>query len=139
MRHWAPLLWYGLIFATSCMVIFRDSFVAAVGGTLPSSARPGWATLWDHYWWLFVKGWHATEFAILFCLVRKSVGDLGWSLFLASFAAVLDEYHQTFVPGRGGVVSDVLIDIGGVCAAAAVLTWQSTTRLSDGDSLSLEA
>ena len=81
-------------------------------------------------WWFFVKGWHATEFAILFLLLRRSLGDLGWSLFLVTLAAVLDEFHQTFVPGRGGRLSDVLIDVGGALFAAIILVWRSAPRTS---------
>ncbi len=121
MRRWAPLIWYGLIFVSSCSVIHREAFVGAVASALPSSARSGWESLWIHAWWLFVKGWHATEFAILFGLVKRAFGDVGWSLFAVSLAAMLDEFHQTFVPGRGGAVSDVLIDVGGAVAAAALL------------------
>ncbi len=128
MRRWAPLLWYGTIFATSCTVIFRDPFVRAVGSTLPPLARSGWATLWDRDGLILVKGWHAAEFAVLFALIRRSIGDLGWSLFLVSLAATLDEFHPTLVPGRGGVVSDVLIDVGGACVAAALLTCRFTMR-----------
>ena len=35
----------------------------------------------------------------------------------ASLVAVLDEYHQSFVPGRSGNVVDVAIDMVGVTAA----------------------
>lgn len=35
---------------------------------------------------------------------------------LCALLAALDEFHQTFVPGRDGKLSDVLIDLsGGVC------------------------
>lgn len=125
MRRGAPILWYGLIFLTSCTVIHREAFVAGVGSALPTASRSGWADLWEEAWWLPVKGWHATEFALLFLLVRRAVRDVGWSLFLVALAAILDEFHQTFVPGRGGLVSDVLIDVGGALAAAVLLSLRS--------------
>ncbi len=37
-------------------------------------------------------------------------------LIVAAYAA-LDEYHQSFVPGRGAAVSDVLLDTAGGAAA----------------------
>ncbi len=35
-------------------------------------------------------------------------------------AAALDEYHQTFVPGRSGELRDVLVDLCGAAAALAL-------------------
>ena len=34
-------------------------------------------------------------------------------MFVCLFYAVTDEFHQSFVPGRGSLVSDVLVDFGG--------------------------
>lgn len=42
------------------------------------------------------------------------------ALFLCAMAAALDEYHQTFVPGRSGELRDVLVDLGGASAALAL-------------------
>lgn len=42
------------------------------------------------------------------------------AFFLCAAAAALDEYHQTFVPGRSGEIRDVLVDLGGVLAALAL-------------------
>lgn len=39
------------------------------------------------------------------------------ALLLCAAAAALDEYHQTFVPGRSGEVRDVLVDLCGGAAA----------------------
>ena len=114
-------------------MIARDPFVSAIGASLPVGTRPAWAGLWDGYWWVFVKGWHATEFAILLLLVFRAVREIGWSLFLVLLAATLDEFHQTFVPGRGGIVSDVLIDAGGAIVAAALVYRKH--RLKAGGSL----
>ncbi len=35
--------------------------------------------------------------------------------------AALDEFHQSFVPGRGPSVRDVLIDLGGVCLGMLIM------------------
>ncbi|WP_049895961.1 VanZ family protein [Oribacterium sp. NK2B42] len=69
------------------------------------------------------KAAHATEYTILgillFMTCRESFGmNLKASFknaFLAGTAyAATDEFHQLFVPGRAGMVSDVLIDSLGV-------------------------
>ena len=83
------------------------------------------SVFWEGWWWLFVKGYHAMESAILFLFVRlwlRSAGVARFALwaFVGSVAyAASDEFHQTFVPGRGGHVTDVLIDSGGVLFALA--------------------
>lgn len=67
------------------------------------------------------KGAHMTEFAILSVLLFLWLGlwemtllRRGMTAFLATaFYAASDEFHQLFVPGRSGRVSDVLIDSSG--------------------------
>lgn len=67
------------------------------------------------------KNAHALEYFILAVFVANSLflfGHKGWNalfciMFICLFFAVTDEYHQLFVPGRGSLVSDVLIDFGG--------------------------
>lgn len=45
-----------------------------------------------------------------------------WVTFMAgSLIAVLDEYHQSFVPGRSGNIVDVAIDMLGVSAAIMLI------------------
>lgn len=56
---------------------------------------------------------------LLFALWRLGASPrarAGLSLGLCALLAGLDEFHQTFVPGRDGKLPDVLIDLGGgVC------------------------
>ena len=53
----------------------------------------------------------------------------GYILFLALFAAVLDEYIQSFSPGRACRVTDVLLDFSGVfCAWLEYRIWQWCRR-----------
>lgn len=64
-----------------------------------------------------MKGYHALEYAILFSLLAWAFRPTGrgWAyiwLFCVSYAAS-DEFHQTFVPHRGGRWTDVVIDSGG--------------------------
>jgi VanZ like family len=132
MRRFTAALWMAVIFATSCTVINRPAFVAAVADVLPGEMTRG---VWTRFWYscgLFVvKGYHAAEFALLFFLVRAVL--IGFVPRRATWAAVAvcvafaasDEWHQTFVPGRGGTLTDVAIDTAGVAAAAL---WTSRRR-----------
>jgi len=78
---------------------------------------------WRQWYWVFVKGWHVLEFATLTFLAAFSFERLGWanqkrvlawSAGVGILFACSDEIHQIFVPKRGGRMSDVLIDCGGV-------------------------
>lgn len=80
---------------------------------------------------------HFCEFALLGLLLCHSFSALGVSnrtatgyiLFLALFAAVLDEYIQSFSPGRGSMVKDVLLDFSGVfCAWLEYRIWEWSAR-----------
>lgn len=80
---------------------------------------------------------HFCEFALLGLLLCHSFSALGVSnrtatgyiLFLALFAAVLDEYIQSFSPGRGSRVRDVLLDFSGVfCAWLEYRIWEWSAR-----------
>lgn len=68
------------------------------------------------------KAAHMTEYAIFACLVYLAftVDGVSWQLvrFISFFAtaafACSDEFHQLYVPGRNGCVTDVLIDCVGI-------------------------
>jgi len=77
-----------------------------------------------HY--LFRKGMHMAEFSILALLlwlaIRRSHitedhrwrwSQAGLSLAIVLLYAASDEFHQTFVSGRTGQVSDVMVDTTG--------------------------
>lgn len=67
---------------------------------------------------------HFCEYALLgfwFMLTlrvytRRIVSFIAWPLLGGLLTAVCDEFYQTFIPGRSGQVSDVVIDFGGVTA-----------------------
>jgi VanZ family protein len=54
------------------------------------------------------------------------------SAFLLTLAfAISDEWHQTFVPGRGGAVMNVLVDsLGAMIAALGALKASPATFIS---------
>jgi VanZ family protein len=68
---------------------------------------------------LLRKAAHVTEYAVLALLWRRGVGGAWIALVFALLTASLDEFRQSFTPGRGGSLEDVLLD--GTAAAAALL------------------
>ena len=72
---------------------------------------------------------HFTEYLILSVLLYRALrGGRRWSLQAAATAvvvaglyAVLDEFHQLFVPGRTAAASDCLIDVSGAAAGQGLL------------------
>ncbi len=84
------------------------------------------------------KAAHFTEYAILALLAARAFrtsprAALAKRWFLASFAlvvayALLDEYHQSFVPSRTGSIYDSLIDISGGLTALLLLRWRHNAQ-----------
>jgi len=59
---------------------------------------------------------HLIEYAILGWLIQRARGDrCAWwqSWLIAVIYAATDEFHQSFVPGRGPSALDVMIDAAG--------------------------
>lgn len=125
----AVAFWILLIFVTSCFFVPFSVFVRFVQGFSENAAfRQGFERFWRHNAIFFVKGWHATEYAILLRLIAAGLGrrkpgkdSANWkaAFVLTALFAASDEWHQTFVPGRDGNVRDVLID----CAGALTMTF----------------
>ncbi|HEX5889445.1 MAG TPA: VanZ family protein [Pyrinomonadaceae bacterium] len=85
------------------------------------------------------KAAHFTEYAILAYLAARAFRTsprpaLANRWFIAALAlvvayALLDEYHQTFVPSRTGSVYDSFIDIaGGLTALLIIRHWHNRAR-----------
>ncbi|MEW5884060.1 MAG: VanZ family protein [Armatimonadota bacterium] len=127
---WMLGIWAIVVVLTSSTVVTSKQFVRlAAQGPLQVSERE-FDSFWRKWWWLFVKGYHVLEFFLFTLLlglflhlqrgltVRRS---LVWAAIGGIAFAASDEWHQTFVPGRGGLVGDVLIDLVGVALAVGVL------------------
>ena len=79
---------------------------------------------------------HAMEYAVLGLLTAGIFADgrkswkwrmvLPW-LIAAGYAAT-DEFHQLFVPGRSGQISDVLLDSAGALAGVWIMTGLAKIR-----------
>ena len=82
---------------------------------------------------------HFLEYAILAALITGALFDedkkLGrlfiQAVLIAALYAASDEYHQTFVPGRAGKISDVMIDSAGALCGAAIVTAILRRRLKE--------
>lgn len=96
----------------------------------------GGAAVWME-WVTFIlrKGAHMGAYFLLTALLLFGLGRIlerpalrgGCALALCAGLAGLDEFHQTFVPGRSGQLRDVLIDLGG--GLACVLLWLAARRI----------
>lgn len=140
LHAWLPaVVWASVIFATSCTVIGSKQFVHGVVTASGSHmTQQGFQSFWARWWWLFVKGYHALEFFILAALTERAIRKTqpfsrGFVVAISAFAcfayAASDEFHQTFVAGRGGKFSDVMIDsIGIVLAVVASLLFSQRER-----------
>lgn len=134
----APILWTIFIFVTSSGVVTVRQLSTAVSNTSGpvQLSQSSFETFWRAVWWIFVKGWHATEFAILAWLVWKAFGRsaerLKSAALIAGAYALFDELHQVYIAGRGGRMSDVLIDwIGiGLFAVLVGTTWPKQRRIA---------
>jgi hypothetical protein len=122
-RAWPAILWAVIITVTSSTVIKSRAFTHAVATHTPIHiTETGFARFWNQWWWIFVKGYHMLEFALLALLIERAVPRrYDWVLILTLIAAGLDEYHQTFIPERGGRVTDVIIDMAGATLAILII------------------
>ncbi len=127
-RFWPLLLVALFIFVSSSTVISSRQWVKMVASGWPGGmTEEGFALFWRQWWWLFVKGWHATEFGLLFLICRHCLRPKPdwWSVILAGLLAAGDEIHQLWVPQRGGLLSDWCIDALGI-----LLVWRVAARAS---------
>ena len=85
------------------------------------------------------KAGHFSEYAILGFLAARAISTsrhylfrARWfvaSLVLVSLYALLDEYHQSFVPSRTASIYDSMIDVaGGLTALLVVALWKRKRR-----------
>jgi VanZ family protein len=76
---------------------------------------------------LLLRGWRATLGRVHAMLLRAAL--LSW-LGTASVAA-LDEWHQSYIPSRGGSVWDVVLDtVAGVAFLVVAFLWLRSSERS---------
>lgn len=140
-QWWLAFLWAAIIwsFSTGAFTTENTSrfILPFLRWLLPHASH---ATLEALHHFIRKSG-HFTEYFILSLLVLRGIragkkeSHLGWALtavgVVAGYAA-LDEFHQSFVPGRTPAIADVLLDTaGGVAAqliAALVMLWSDVRR-----------
>jgi len=68
--------------------------------------------------------------AILFLRTRKERGSSGrsalYALLFVFLYASSDEFHQSFIPGRGPAFTDVLIDTAGGLTGIILFEWKQS-------------
>lgn len=94
-----PIAWMGVIFFLSSL--------QSTGVGLP-----------------FSKIAHLIEYAVLYALLFRAKKNHLFSGAVSILYAISDEYHQTFVPTRHGLLTDVLIDSLGVLLMYIYLKWK---------------
>ncbi len=85
--------------------------------------------VWDY---ILRKMAHMTEFAVLCLLLWRALAQhIGHDRAALSLAAALaltyaasDEFHQTFVSGRAGKVTDVGYDLAGILIVLAFVLYR---------------
>jgi VanZ family protein len=151
-QSWGRRLWrYGPLVAWACFVLFASSSSFSASNTsriirplllwlFPDITEASLASA--HF--LVRKAAHFSEYAVLALLAARAFRTsqrerLRRRWWLAAFAlvacvALLDEYHQSFLPARTGTVYDSLLDMaGGAAALACAALWLSLRRRRAGD------
>jgi len=138
--RYGPLVaWVGLIFFASTGNLSGENTSLVIRPLLlwlfPDITEP--ELLRAHL--LIRKVAHFTEYAVLALLAARAFLTSSrprlqrrWAaaaLLLVVACALLDEYHQSFVPTRGSSIYDSMIDAtGGALALAFVSLWRSRRR-----------
>ena len=129
-RWWPALLWALVISGFSTGVFTSDNtsriIIPILRWFFPHASQQ---TLFFLHYFIRKTG-HVTEYFILSLLILRGIRaekkgtHLGWALAAIAIVgcyAALDEFHQSFVPGRTAAVSDVLLDTAGGIAAQLVV------------------
>ena len=128
LRYWGPVFVVGIVISVASTTPFGATHTSRIiipllRWLLPH-ARQRTLEFIHH---LIRKGAHVIEFSIFSLLVLRAfrAGRGGWrwtwaysTMLVVVCFALLDEFHQYFVPGRGASVLDSLLD---TCAGAAAL------------------
>ena len=94
---------------------------------------PNFETLRGILEFLSRKACHVGEYAVLMIFTRRALegspdeplpGKLILPFLLVLLYSISDEWHQTFVFGRDGTVSDVLIDSAGSLLGYFFCSWR---------------
>lgn len=147
LKRWWPVLLWGVVISTFSTGAFTSDntgriIIPVLRWLLPHASA---ATLF-HLHYIIRKCAHFTEYFILSLLILRAIragrhnARLAWALAAIVIVfgyAALDEFHQSFVPGRTAAFTDVLIDTsGGIAAqliAALLLLWGHVRHKQNGE------
>lgn len=131
LTHWLPLfVWMGMIFILSSQP--KNESAQLSGWVLSLLRGLGLSmetiTAWNLGFYVR-KLAHFTEYLILFLFARRVALyyalPMGYTWLFCVLYSASDEWHQSFVPGRVAVYTDVLIDSAGALAGLGLaLTLQ---------------
>lgn len=143
---WPVVVWMGVIFSASAdSASFNRS--SRIIGPVVRWLFPHWTEDQVYLAVLVVRKMaHFLEYAVLACLVWWALWRsrqpqvrtwhwslAGWVLAVVTAYALLDEFHQTFVPGRQGSLVDVGVDVlGGVAGLGLCRLWMWATSRRAG-------
>ena len=86
----------------SVIFYFSSQQTTGVGGTNQTTR------------FLILKSFHLIEYAFLAWLLSFAIFKKKWVVLIAYLYAILDEIHQSFIPGRTSRFQDTLIDLVGI-------------------------
>ncbi|MGB0036914.1 MAG: VanZ family protein [Candidatus Acidiferrales bacterium] len=130
LKLWLPAILWAVVISGFSTGLFTSEHTSLIilpflRWLLPHATEATLATI--H---MFIrKSGHFFEYFILSLLILRGIragrrdARLGWAVVaiaLVAGYASLDEFHQSFVPGRTAAVADVLLDTAGGIAAQAV-------------------
>lgn len=124
------LLWMGVIFynssndgkVSSCKSYAIVNIIKSKCDYIKQSFNMNFNINDDRLNFIIRKNGHVLEYLVLGIIVslvlnlfipKNNFSLYITILFICLLYAVLDEFHQMFVPGRSSLVSDILIDFGG--------------------------
>jgi VanZ family protein len=131
LQRWWPALFWAVVISTFSTGLFTSDntsriIVPMLKWFFPHASQE---TLFLVHHFIRKMG-HVTEYFILSLLILRGIrggqsgAHLKWAItaiVMVGCYAALDEFHQSFVPGRTAAVSDVLIDTAGGIAAQIVV------------------
>src|SRR5215203_1719952 len=150
-QSWRRRLWrYGPLVAWACFVLFASSSNFSASNTsriirplllwlFPDISEASLASV--HF--LVRKAAHFSEYAVLALLAARAfrtshsekLRRRWWpaAFALVACVALVDEYHQSFLPSRTGTIYDSLLDMSGAAAAlTCAALWLARRRRKRG-------
>lgn len=144
MRNKKSLSW-GMVVAWMTVIFFFSAQHGSSSGSLSTSVLNVVSSIWnsvfptvhfnEEYVHLFIrKGAHFSIYLILGILTSHALRtsgvsfgkQLGYAFLICVLYAASDEFHQSFVPGRGPSIGDVGIDSAG--ATVGIFLYQGIRK-----------